>query len=103
VIEVILAGKGDPMTPNRLAAIAFRWSISAVFTLWLFAPKAQAQSAATPRGQPSATSMTGVYIGTYTCNGGPSKLKVSLIGAPDDSLAGFFIIDLPYDGPHALR
>jgi hypothetical protein len=47
--------------------------------------------------------MTGVYIGTYTCNGGPSKLKVSLIGAPDDSLAGFFIIDLPYDGPHALR
>ena len=54
---------------------------------------------ATPRGQPSATSMTGVYIGTYTCNGGPSKLKVSLIGAPDDTLAGFFIIDLPYDGP----
>jgi hypothetical protein len=54
---------------------------------------------APPRGQPSATSMTGVYIGTYTCNGGPSKLKVSLIGAPDDSLAGFFIIDLPHDGP----
>lgn len=54
---------------------------------------------ATPRGQPSATSMTGVYIGTYTCNGGPSKLKVSLIGAPDDTLAGFFTIDLPYDGP----
>jgi len=54
---------------------------------------------ATPRGQPSATAMTGVYIGTYTCNGGPSKLKVSLIGAPDDTLAGFFIIDLPHDGP----
>ena len=54
---------------------------------------------ATPRGQPSATSRTGVYIGTYTCNGGPSKLKVSLIGAPDDTLAGFFIIDLPHDGP----
>jgi hypothetical protein len=54
---------------------------------------------ATPRGQPSATSMTGVYIGTYTCNGGPSKLKVSLIGAADDTLAGFFIIDLPHDGP----
>src|SRR5207249_2795622 len=32
---------------NRLPAIAFRWSISAVFTLWLFAPNAQAQSAAT--------------------------------------------------------
>jgi hypothetical protein len=54
---------------------------------------------ATPPGQPSATSMTGVYIGTYTCKGGPSKLKVSLIGAPDDTLAGFFTIDLPYDGP----
>ena len=34
------------MTPNRLTAIAFQWSISAVFTLWLFAPHAQAQSAA---------------------------------------------------------
>lgn len=53
---------------------------------------------ATPRGQPSATSMTGVYNGTYTCNSGVSKAKVSLIGAPDDTLAGFFIIDLPYDG-----
>jgi hypothetical protein len=61
-------------------------------------PQANAQPA-TPQGQPSATSMTGVYIGTYTCNGGPSKLKLSLIGAPDDTLAGFFIIDLPYDGP----
>jgi len=43
--------------------------------------------------------MTGVYIGTYTCNGGASKLKISLIGAPDDTLAGFFTIDLPSDGP----
>jgi hypothetical protein len=78
---------------------------------WKFAPAASAAAApssasaapaappATPRGQPSATSMTGVYIGGYTCNGGPSKLKVSLIGAPDDTLAGFFTIDLPYDGP----
>ncbi|HWY56044.1 MAG TPA: hypothetical protein VNZ03_16375 [Terriglobales bacterium] len=54
---------------------------------------------ATPPGQPSATSMTGVYIGTYTCNGGASKLKISLIGEPDDTLAGFFTIDLPSDGP----
>ena len=35
------------MTPNRLPAIAFRWSITAVFALWLFAPNAKAQSAAT--------------------------------------------------------
>jgi hypothetical protein len=86
-------------------------SLCAVFTLWLFARNTQAQSAgtqaprqtnvqpATPPGQPSATSMTGVYNGTYTCNGGASKLKISLIGAPDDTLAGFFTIDLPYDGP----
>src|ERR1700692_1485620 len=32
------------MTPNRLAAIAFRWSISAVFALWLFAPNVLAQT-----------------------------------------------------------
>ena len=89
---ILLRRSETPMTPNRLAAIAFRWLISAVLTLWLFAPNAQAQSG-------SATSMTGVYNGTYTCKGGPSKLKVSLIGAPDDTLAGFFIIDLPNDGP----
>ncbi len=61
-------------------------------------PKTAAPATAAPAPQSPATSITGVYIGTYTCNGGPSKLKVSLIGAPDDTLAGFFIIDLPYDG-----
>ncbi len=35
------------MTPNLLTAIAFRCSISAVFTLSIFAPNAQAQNAAT--------------------------------------------------------
>jgi hypothetical protein len=35
------------MTPNRLGTIAFRWSISAVFLLCVFVPKAQGQSAAT--------------------------------------------------------
>jgi hypothetical protein len=34
------------MTPNRPVAMAFRWSISAVFALWVFAPNAHAQSAA---------------------------------------------------------
>jgi len=82
------------MTPNRVAAIVFRSLISAVFTLWLFAPNAQGQSAAI-----SATSMTGVYNGTCTGKGGSLKLKVSLIGAPDDTLAGFFIVDLPNEGP----
>jgi hypothetical protein len=53
---------------------------------------------APPTGQPSATSMTGVYSGTYSCNSGTAKLKVSLIGAPDNTITGFFIIDLPDDG-----
>jgi hypothetical protein len=39
------------MTPNRLTAIAFRWSISALFALWLFAHNAKAQTAATPQSQ----------------------------------------------------
>jgi len=42
------------MTPNRVSAIAFRWSISAVFTLYVFAPKAHAQTSATGTPQPVA-------------------------------------------------
>jgi hypothetical protein len=64
------------MTPNRLAAIAFRWSISTVFTLWLFAPNAQAQSA--------ATAVNGVYNGSYTCAQGPRTLKLSLLASGND-------------------
>jgi hypothetical protein len=75
------------MTPNRLPAIAFRWSISAVFTLWLFAPNAQAQSA--------ATAINGVYNGTYTCAIGPRTLKLSLLASGNGSLTGVFTFYLP--------
>ena len=75
------------MTPNRLPAIAFRWSISAVFTLWLFAPNAKAQSA--------ATAINGVYNGTYTCAIGPRTLKLSLLASGNGSLTGVFTFYLP--------
>src|ERR1700693_1683355 len=75
------------MTPNRLSAIAFRWSISAVFTLRLFAPNTQAQSA--------ATAINGVYNGTYTCAQGPRTLKLSLLAAGNGSLTGVFTFYLP--------
>src|SRR6267142_4463331 len=75
------------MTPNRLAAIAFRWSISAVFTLWSFAPNAQAQSA--------ATAINGVYNGTYTCALGPRTLKLSLLALGNGSFTGVFTFYLP--------
>lgn len=75
------------MTPNRLAAIAFRWSISAVFTLWLFAANAEAQSA--------ATAINGVYNGSYTCALGPRALKLSLLASGKGSLTGVFTFYLP--------
>ncbi len=75
------------MTPNRLVAIAFRWSISAMLTLWLLAPNAQAQSA--------ATAINGVYNGTYTCALGPRTLKLSLLASGNGSLTGLFTFYLP--------
>ena len=75
------------MTPNRLVAIAARLSISAVFTLWVFAPNAQAQSA--------ATAINGVYNGTYTCAIGPRTLKLSLLASGNGSLTGVFTFYLP--------
>jgi hypothetical protein len=75
------------MTPNRLAAIAFQCLISAVFTLCLFAPNAQAQSA--------ATAINGVYNGTYTCAAGPRTLKLSLLAPGNGSLTGVFTFYLP--------
>lgn len=75
------------MTPNRLTAIAFRWSSSAVFTLYVFAPNAQAQNA--------ATAIDGVYNGTYTCAIGPRTLKLSLLASGNGSLTGLFTFYLP--------
>jgi hypothetical protein len=67
------------MTPNRLTAIAFRWSISAVFTLWLFAPHAQAQSAATVAL--SVCNAGKVDIDVFVAKEG--KVSSSHIGAAD--------------------
>jgi hypothetical protein len=75
------------MTPNRLTAIVFRCSISAVFALWLFAPNTQAQNA--------ATTINGVYNGTYTCALGPRTLKLSLLASGNGSLTGVFTFYLP--------
>src|SRR5713101_6857049 len=75
------------MTPNRPASIAFRWLISAVFALWLFAPNTQAQNA--------ATAINGVYKGTYTCALGPRTLKFSLLASGNGSLTGVFTFYLP--------
>ena len=75
------------MTPNRLTAIAFRWSISAVFALRVFAPNAQAQSA--------ATAINGVYNGSYTCAQGPRTLRLSLLASGNGSLTGVFTFYLP--------
>ena len=66
---------------------AFRWSISAVFTFWLFAPNAQAQSA--------ATAINGVYNGSYTCAIGPRTLKLSLLASGTGSLTAVFTFYLP--------
>jgi len=87
------------MTPKRLPAIAFRWSISAVFTLWLFAPNAQAQSAATLRGQPSATSMTGVYIGTYTATAALQNSRSLLSVRPTTVWPDFSLLICPTTVP----
>jgi hypothetical protein len=75
------------MTPNRLTAIALRWSISAVFALRVFAPNAQAQSA--------ATAINGVYNGSYTCAQGPRTLRLSLLASGNGSLTGVFTFYLP--------
>jgi len=62
------------MTQNRLAAIAFRWSITAVFALWVFAHSAPAQTV-----QPAKpASISGVYNGTYAGEQGPIKFKLTL-------------------------
>jgi TPR repeat protein len=77
------------MTPNRLTAIVFRCSISAVLPFCVFAPNAKAQSA--------ATAVNGVYNGTYTCAIGPRTLKLSLLASGDGSLTGVFTFYLPPD------
>jgi hypothetical protein len=79
--------KGETMTPNRLNAIAFRCSIFAVFTLYVFASSSQAQSA--------ASAINGVYNGTYACAQGPRTLKLSLLASGNGSLTGLFTFYLP--------
>src|SRR5437868_15285917 len=62
-------------------------SLFVLFTLGLFAPKAQAQSA--------ATAINGVYNGTYTCAIRPRTLKLSLLASGNGSLTGAFTFYLP--------
>ena len=76
------------MTLNRLTAIAFRWSIPAVFAFWVFAPSAQAQSGA-------ATAINGVYNGHYTCAQGPRTPKLSLLASGNGLLTGVFTLYVP--------
>ncbi|HSZ59321.1 MAG TPA: hypothetical protein VK797_27005, partial [Tepidisphaeraceae bacterium] len=76
------------MPQNRLAAIAFRWSIAAVFVLCVFASRAP--------GQPAPlTAIDGEYNGSYTGAQGPTKLKLTLTSQPDGTLAGVFTLYLP--------
>ena len=79
------------MTQTRLAAIAFRWSITAVFVLWVFAPSAQAQ----PVQAAKPASITGVYNGTYAGEKGPIKFKLTLTQQDNGTLAGVFTLYLP--------
>jgi len=76
------------MTPTRLIAIAFRWSICAVFALWVFAPSAQAQSGA-------AKAINGVYDGNYRCAQCPRTLKPSLLASGNGSLTDVFTFYVP--------
>src|SRR5438477_4269075 len=80
------------MTQNRLAAIAFPWSITIVFALFfVFAPCAQAQPVAAAK----QTSINGVYNGTYAGVQGPTKFKLSLTQQDNGTLAGSFTLFLP--------
>ena len=62
------------MTQNRLAATVFRWSIAALFVLWVFASRAQAQ----PAQAAKPISITGVYNGTYAFTKGPINFKLTI-------------------------
>src|SRR5437764_1433909 len=66
------------MTQSRLAAIAFRWSMTAVFALWVFAPSAPAQRAPSTAPVAKLSSINGVYNGTYAGDKGPIKFKLTL-------------------------
>jgi hypothetical protein len=79
------------VTQNRMAAIAFRWSITAVFALWVFALSAPAQ----PIPAAKLTSITGVYNGTYAGEQGPIKFKLSVTQQDNGTLAGTFTLYLP--------
>ena len=79
------------MTQNRLAAFAFRGSITAVFALWVFARSAPAQ----PVPAAKVTSITGVYNGTYAGEQGPIKFKLTVTQQDNGTLAGTFTLYLP--------
>jgi hypothetical protein len=79
------------MTQNRLAAIAFRGFILAVFAFWAFAPSAHAQ----PVQAAKAASLTGVYNGTYAGEQGPIKFKLTITQQDNGALAGSCTLYLP--------
>jgi hypothetical protein len=76
------------VTQNRLAAIVFRWSIAALFVLWVFASSAQAQ----PAQAAKPISISGVYNGTYAGDQGQTKFKLSLTQQENGTLAGEFTL-----------
>ena len=79
------------MARNRLATIAFRWSIAALFVLWVFAPRASAQ----PVQAAKPASITGVYNGTYAFTKGPIKFKLTITQPEPGVLEGVFTLYLP--------
>jgi hypothetical protein len=79
------------MIQNRLAANAFRLSITAVFALLVFASGAPAQAV-----EPAKTnSIDGVYNGSYAGDHGPVKFKLTLTQAENGTLGGGFTLYLP--------
>src|ERR1017187_1642533 len=75
------------MIANRMTTIATRWLIAAVLTSGVLIPSAPAQSAA-------ATSITGVYNGSYAGDQGPVKFKLTITQQDNGALAGTFTLSL---------
>ena len=84
-------GTGGRAKSKFLSAIAFRWSIAAVFALWVFAARAPAQ----PVQAAKPASMSGVYNGSYTGAQGTIKFKLSVTQQDNGTLAGSFTLYLP--------
>ncbi len=83
------------MTRKRLAAMAFRWSMTAVFVLWVFARSAPGQRAPATAPVANVSSISGVYNGSYAGEQGPIKFKLSITQQDNGTLAGELTLYLP--------